>query len=976
MSSLLKRKLEVEMSENKILKLSDSIVFPEKMYIDTNQRNLNFKLKDQTARKNLLAAARRDDFEKEDKQKCTKLKFSAGAYYEVVLPTVRGWKNLSGKCFNFEGKNIKVSDFKAGYEENNKHFDSKIVFLVNGNKTVVHSYNSTQNMKVEGKGYIDFIQDFLEPYFKQVLSNLNSKIDKCNRRIIHDLGKPQVRRSMRYKPVSEFRCKTCASNFITHKQLVQHKVDVHADSFNSTRSRNITQSSSDDSVIEQLMLEDMSISNISTIEKTSLQELDDSEQNNRGKVPEKADEIVIEKEEIKDDMVENEERKITPEKHDHVETVTIENTTCIVCGEDFEDNDILNAHKDNVHRKQNKKPTPSYFKCEKCQFTSKTKIGLERHVEYFCSKCSVCLAEKMEVEIHSSLHNECIARSCDFASSGTPNLRDHVVSKHPKEKFPCTKCDNVLKSEEELLSHFNNTHRNANKEKAAKSIQTQTDEVQHSCDQCDYSHKDMAVVMKHIFDIHCLPAQEYKCNECEFSAEDETYLKLHKINTHNAGESMSEKNMIQTFCNFIGRMIHDSNEVITKMVSENSENVYKLMKNQEKIEKCIGNVEAEIKEIKVEKSKTEEQVLLTNVKVDSESACEPQPDVSIHKDSNRMNVKHVKRNHKKKVAWIGTSISKVLDKEKFEKDLNVELSVTRAYCIKEEDDAENKKENFEAVVPEEIRKEKPDILILQTGNIEITNIEVNKALIDNDISIEEYKRSWFEKVEQDSKHLFEIAQNALKIDKNLQKVVILKRLPRQDRSSADFFGIKSELSNYANAIYDQLWIKMGSPKNIIILELELEGSKFYQNLIYGSPSSQNYDGVHLNGEGAVRQFTYQTIKQLKLKLFGIYQTKLKPSKRTQPQLVLDNDHTNCPQALYKRRNYKSYTYQSQSPHTRPQSYADVVRRNRGYHQYSASYPVDIDVRKPAYKPKVLVDTFRLPLKNRFAGLSEDIMGNY
>ena len=78
----------------------------------------------------------------------------------------------------------------------------------------------------------------------------------------------------------------------------------------------------------------------------------------------------------------------------------------------------------------------------------------------------------MEVEIHYSLHKECISKKCDYASSGTPNLRDHVVEKHPKEKFPCTKCDVVLKSEKELMSHFNNTHRNSGKDKVYKSIET------------------------------------------------------------------------------------------------------------------------------------------------------------------------------------------------------------------------------------------------------------------------------------------------------------------------------------------------------------------------------------------------------------------------------------------------------------------------------------------------------------------------
>ena len=535
----------------------------------------------------------------------------------------------------------------------------------------------------------------------------------------------------------------------------------------------------------------------------------------------------------------------------------------------------------------------------------------------------------MEVEIHSSLHKECIDRNCDYASSGTTNLRDHVVSKHPKEKFPCTKCEIVLKSERELMSHFNSNHRNL-----GKPAQTQTEEVLHVCEQCDYKHQDMTVLMRHIIDLHCLPVREYKCDECHFSAEDETYIKLHKINTHGASDSMSEKNMIQIFCNFIGRMIHDSNEIVTKMINENSENVSKVMKNQEKIEKSLTNVEAELKEIRRDRNKSEQLSTSTNMEDDSLDVAKS--DEPSHKDNIQMNVKKVRRNRKKKVSWIGTSLSKALNKEKFEEDLNVDLSVSRAYCIKEEDNAKYGKENFEEIVPKVAVKEEPDILVLQTGSIEITNIEVNKAIMDKDRSLEEHKKAWFEKVEQDSKNLFEIAQAALKNNKSIQKVVILKRLPRYDRSSSDFFSIKSELSKYANSIYDQLWIKMGSPKNIIILQLDLEGSRSYKNLIYGSSTSQKYDGIHLNGEGAERQFTYQTIKQLKLKLFGTTPTKPKPNQKS---WEFDNDHSNCPQAQHQRRqaaraNYKSHNYQSQSTHTRPQSYADAVRVNRGNIQYS------------------------------------------
>ena len=95
--------------------------------------------------------------------------------------------------------------------------------------------------------------------------------------------------------------------------------------------------------------------------------------------------------------------------------------------------------------------------------------------------------------------------------------------------------------------------------------------------------------------------------------------------------------------------------------------------------------------------------------------------------------------------------------------------------------------------------------------------------MDKDKNIDEYKKIWFEKVEKDSKNLFQIAQNALNT-KNVKKVVIIKRLPRHDRSSRDLFRIKSDLSKFANSIYDHLWMKMGSPQNIKIIVMTVNVS--------------------------------------------------------------------------------------------------------------------------------------------------------
>ena len=99
--------------------------------------------------------------------------------------------------------------------------------------------------------------------------------------------------------------------------------------------------------------------------------------------------------------------------------------------------------------------------------------------------------------------------------------------------------------------------------------------------------------------------------------------------------------------------------------------------------------------------------------------------------------------------WVGTSISKVLDINKFEKDTNSNLKIVKAYGIKAENNQRFPASNFTNVVPKVIASEDPDAIVLQTGSIEISNIDVKKALMDPDQNIEKYKNEWMSKVEED-----------------------------------------------------------------------------------------------------------------------------------------------------------------------------------------------------------------------------------
>ena len=118
-------------------------------------------------------------------------------------------------------------------------------------------------------------------------------------------------------------------------------------------------------------------------------------------------------------------------------------------------------------------------------------------------------------------------------------------------------------------------------------------------------------------------------------------------------------------------------------------------------------------------------------------------------------------------------------------------------------------------------------------------------------------------------------------------------------------GIKSKISNFANLVLDQEWVKSGSPENIHIVELNLiQGSNNLKRLIYGSPGSDHVDGIHLRGPGTQRHFTYRAVQAIKQALSYPPQP-AKNAVKTARQME-ENYHATCPQTMYTRAQYKSY----------------------------------------------------------------------
>ena len=190
----------------------------------------------------------------------------------------------------------------------------------------------------------------------------------------------------------------------------------------------------------------------------------------------------------------------------------------------------------------------------------------------------------------------------------------------------------------------------------------------------------------------------------------------------------------------------------------------------------------------------------------------------------KADVKRHKKKDNKNIIWFGTSISKALDRNKFQEDTKTKMKFFKAFGIKAEDNQFFPELNVTTdTVNKVLEKEEPRAIILQAGSIEISNIDVKQALMDTEKDLEQYKKDWAAKVEEDSANLYDVAAKAIKKNPTM-KVIIVKRLPRYDTVSSDPKGIKSQLSRFGNHVYDQLWFKGGSPKNIHIVDFGLDCS--------------------------------------------------------------------------------------------------------------------------------------------------------
>ena len=929
---------EIEVFENKI---GDARVF-------------DYALNKKRAKAKLLKGAKRENLIVEVKNGCVNLLFSDGAYIELVLPLMKSWNKKVNKVFEINNTQIKVIEIDTGIEESGNHVDTKLVIMANNQRFVLHAYNGTQNLMVQGKNYEQFAVNCLQPFFQQKIQESLDIINKNNANIKEALSNKEL------EVPKQVNCPQCEVRKTTKAELKVHMKTCHTKpSLSSPQNKipkilneNVSLHDISDQEMEKLdeekimpLLEDAISCDLCDFDPKSIKELEDHVKSIHINLISEENEFNLHlgqkhimNEEQNDDKI----KSSTPKKQSAStlgEENVISKVECNKCTEMLSSQESLDDHLKEKHKLMNT------YNCTTCEFNTTVLRNFENHV----------------ITTHTMENASITCEICGVELETIADLEKHKNKEHVLLRSRCGNCDLVFENIGALTEHQKSKHDTPEPRKA---------EVKQSfyCDRCNLQCDSLKAIEEHNR-IHDLPV--YKCDKCDLVSCTIEELWIHKITFHEGYKALTPEGtqgMQQTLILSLSGMLEYLVENMAKLKATTIDGIQESKNKMEGIEKRLKNIEDNLMDTKVAMSKTarfDEKIQndgiavlknftdrcssLENIILEKKTKAEDteaihNKDEHVDKDVKKTCNEdfYSKRTLKHKVKWVGTSISKVLDKKKVEKDLDVELTSVKAYCVSKE--GRYPDQNFKEVVAETLEDGEVDTLVLEAGSIEITNIDVNKAVMNTEKSIEESKKEWFDKAEETSKAIFQIAEESVAKNKKLN-VVIVKRLQRFDKTSSDIIGIKQKISDFANKIYDQCILKSSNSSRIHLMELNLtRESKHLKDIIYGRTDNQRYDGIHLSGEAASRHFSYRVVQSFKQILQTPGQPKIRPSQYSSSEsesserrerISESHGHTNCPQAQYQRIQRGKRAHVSRQYAT----YASVVKSNtRGDQIYNFSIP--------------------------------------
>ena len=587
------------------------------------------------------------------------------------------------------------------------------------------------------------------------------------------------------------------------------------------------------------------------------------------------------------------------------------NFYCTKCGEGFEKEDQLDEHVEQAHvissdniqpeaavTDQDQSLTESVVICGECgngfQEISQAEVHMRSHVKetIFCILCTQNFVTELELEWHMETDHagknfKCLA--CEFCCGAEEDLGVHIVTKHA---FPCYKCENVVFDTQDLLSEHNILYHKSRPQKCDKcgeDLHQNEDMKEHVCrsvmtgpktycEQCEFRGDTVNDFITHLLTEHSRNPEVIECQFCDFKTFGSSDFDKHVENDHQELALIKHliSNLKRSEENFETFKVELSNTLNKFIDSLNviKQELFILRQGKYENDKKVDNIEKALIELKKEGLADSAPKITPHEKQKStkKHECEKCGKIFIeeeyfnehmlkHKEANSLSERSQQADEIK-ACIIGDSVSDNLDHRVIANAMKCKLRTAKAYSTLEDHEENVAKsrtkfphKNFSNVIESELKKEDTNILIIQAGSIDITNMKTNG---DNTKRYIEYFK---QQSHLSASNLFTKVSNAFVANPSLQKAIIMKLTPRYDTSENDPQSIKSALVQIYNDTLLKLWIESPNKDKIHIGSHSLECAGGVRKARY--MLGRKYDGLHMYGPSGRKAYTESVLNILR-----------------------------------------------------------------------------------------------------------------
>ena len=824
---------------------NDSQNLPIENYVNEsmshkNTRNFEYRLNEKSTKSKLIKSAKRVPFEIEENSTSSNLVFSLGAWYETVLPAIAFWNEVRGnKVCIINGYKIKIVGFKAGTERTNKQIDTQIIFLADTDKITCHFYNTTQKILVNGRGFRKFIDCFFGPFFQQRIDTLSDEISALNRTALEQMGEKSVKRSdVKF---------SCNSTALTDTALNKHKRPHHGE--NVVSISHPSSSTRNNSFSEALMLEDNTLEDTDTEIAETLEAPVHNSDNLQFRC-------------LDDSFKTSKKVKLSSHLqivHNAGNTSLAVDYTCGLCDITFVESDDYAKH-----LKSHERPEPGLSNnLPSIRFSPKSRLdlemvpNLENHVEtsrnmpenreislpFKCNICQMSHNSELDLEWHFATNHEVnssivqennVCQLCDFGAITVDELESHIIRCHA---FKCERCDMIFQSMELLQVHRVSIHDNLTFKK---------------CSLCDFESENESILSQHRNTMHSQNGVTLSCSQCEHIAlsindkEDHMQAK-HSQNSVLEQVVLQQSVLSQAFSIFkedltavLNKIFEDNNAIKQELfiIRQNDPNSKKLQAIDDRLQN-ISNVIQGTGLTSNQRPENEEYVPIVP---------EPGRKTRNSPQSGQLPVT--------KVSLIGDAIGCNLDLKVVENILDAKIKVTKSFSsVTDFTENEAKRATrapekcLQKVLNEPEFDTDTDILLVQTGSVDITNLKTNSR--DPDRFSEYFRRHTVTAAE----NVFDEVSKTLTKHTKIKKAIILEQIPRHDLTHVDPYSTKAGLAKLYNETLYKKWLSSPIKERLLIGKHSLDCSIGAQEARFKNRQQNRYDGIHMYGPSGRKAYT-------------------------------------------------------------------------------------------------------------------------